>query len=112
MGGRTGQCPSFLLININRLITPSGHNKVGFIYDQAVRNNSLFVGVTETWLHAGVLDAEVSHSFPGYSILRRDRAGGRQGGGVALYLREDMTGDILASHAHCSTTSSPWWQCL
>ena len=64
-----------------------------------MRNNSLFVGVTETWLHAGVLDAEVLHSFPGYSIFRRDRAGGRQGGGVALYLREDLTGDVLASHA-------------
>ena len=59
----------------------------------------MFIGVTETWLHDGVCDAEVSHSFPGYSVLRCDRAGGRQGGGVALYLREDLTGDTLASHA-------------
>ena len=99
-GGRNGQCPSLLLSNINRLITPSGHNKVGFLYDQAVNNNALFVGVTETWLHPGVLDAEVSHGFPGYSLHRSDRAGGRQGSGVALYLREDLTGDILATYAH------------
>ena len=97
MGG--GQYPSFLLMNINRLLTPSGHSKVGFLYDQTVRNNSLFVGVTETWLQEGVMDAEVSHSFPGYSLHRSDRTGGRQGGGVALYIRDDMSCDILASYA-------------
>ena len=86
-------------MNINRLLTPSGHSKVGFLYDQAVRNNSLFVGVTETWLHSGVMDAEVSQSFPGYSLHRSDRQGGRQGGGVALYVRDDMSCDILASYA-------------
>ena len=59
----------------------------------------MFLGVTETWLHEGVPDAEVSHSFPGYNILRCDRAGGRQGGGVALYLKDNLTGDILATHA-------------
>ena len=52
--------------------------------------------MTETWLHSGVLDAEVSHDFPGYSILRCDRSG-RQGGGVALYLRDDLTGELLGS---------------
>ena len=70
---------------------------MGFLHDQAVQHNSLFVGVTETWLHEGVLDAEVTHAFPGYNLSRSDRAGGRQGGGVALYLREDLTGDILSS---------------
>ena len=95
---RAEQCPSFLLININRLLTSSGQSKVGFLHDQAVNHNALFVGVTETWLNEGILDAEVSHNFPGYSVLRCDRAGGRQGGGVALYLREDLTGDILASY--------------
>ena len=62
-----------------------------------MHSNALFLGVTETWLHEGVLDAEVSHGFQGYSILCCDRAGGRQGGGVALYLRDDLCGDILAS---------------
>ena len=77
----------------------SGHSKVGFLYDQAVKNNALFVGVTETWLHPGVLDAEVTHAFPGYNLFRADRAGGRQGGGVALLVREDYTGDLLASYS-------------
>ena len=99
MGRRGSQCDSFLLSNINRLISLSGHSKAGFLHDQAVQHNALFVGVTETWLHEGVLDAEVTHTFPGYSLHRQDRAGGRQGGGVALYLREDLTGDIMASYA-------------
>ena len=64
-----------------------------------MNNNALFFGVTETWLHEGVCDAEVSHDFPDFTVLRCDRAGGRQGGGVALYLREDLTGDILATYA-------------
>ena len=58
-------------------MTPSGQNKVNFLHDQAVNKNALFIGVTETWLHEGVCDAEVSHNFPGYSVLRCDRAWGR-----------------------------------
>ena len=96
------QCkdPTFLLVNIARLITPSGRTKSGFLKDQAESNNCLFVGVTETWLHEGVLDSEVCHNFPGYSLFRCDRSGGRQGGGAALYLRDDLSGDVLATFAN------------
>ena len=52
--------------------------------------------MTETWLNSSIFDAEVTHDFPGYSIFRCDRDG-RQGGGVALYLREDLTCEILGS---------------
>ena len=52
--------------------------------------------MTETWLNQGVFDAEVTHDFPGYSLFRCDRVG-RQGGGVALYLRDDLTGEALGS---------------
>ena len=89
-----------MLVNIARLITPSGRTKSAFLKDQAEANNSLFVGVTETWLNDGVLDSEVTHNFPGYSLLRCDRSGGRQGGGVTLYLREDLSGDVLATYAN------------
>ena len=58
--------------------------------------NALLVAVTETWLHSGIFDAEVSHDFPGYTLLRSDRAG-RQGGGVAIYLRDDLTGEVLGA---------------
>ena len=86
-------------MNINRLITQSGSSKVSFLHDQAVSNSAMFIGVTETWLHEGIFDAEVSHAFPGYNILRCDRSGGRLGGGVALYIRDDLTGDTLATYA-------------
>ena len=87
---------TFLLSNIQRLITPTGRTKSGFLSDQAQLNGALLIAVTETWLTSRVLDSEVCHNFPGYSLLRCDREG-RQGGGVALYVREDLTGDILFS---------------
>ena len=87
---------TFILTNIQRLITPSGRTKSGFLHDQAQLGNALLVAVTETWLSPMIMDSEVTHNFPGYSILRCDR-GARQGGGVALYIREDLTGDILCS---------------
>ncbi|KAK9731638.1 hypothetical protein QE152_g13449 [Popillia japonica] len=43
------------------------------------------LGVTETWLTAGMTDDAVS--LDGYTIARRDRDDGRRGGGVALYIR-------------------------
>ena len=82
------------------LITQTGRSKASFLSDQAEDKKCLFVGVTETWLTEGVLDSEVTHDFPGYTILRCDRSGGRQGGGVALYVREDLTGDVLAKFAN------------
>ena len=74
---------TFILSNIQRLITPSGRTKSGFLCDQAHLGNALLVAVTETWLSPDILDSEVTHNFPGYSLLRCDRES-RQGGGVAL----------------------------
>ena len=92
MGSQT-----FILSNIQRLITPSGRTKSGFLSDQAQLNGALVVAVTETWLTPQIFDSEVSHNFPGYSLFRSDRES-RQGGGVALFVREDLTGDVLYSH--------------
>ena len=83
-------------MNIARLLTQSGRSKAGFLSDQAELKNSLFVGVCETWLSPDIVDAEVCHNFPGYSILRADRVS-RQGGGVALYLSDSLSGDVIAS---------------
>ena len=91
-----GRPHKFLLINIQRLITPSGKTKSKFLSDQAELNNDLLVAVTGTCLYCGVFDAEVLHVFPGFSLLRSDRSG-RQRGGVALYLRDDLTSEFLSS---------------
>ena len=80
-------------MNVNRLITESGRSKVGFLYDQAVKNNSVFVGVTETWLHAGIVDAEVTHSFPGYSLFRADKGRDKGSKGVIRVTREGVKAD-------------------
>ena len=84
---------SILLHNTNRLITPTGRSKASFLWDQAQLSNCIMLGITETWLTDQHADAEVS--IPGFCILRSDRKG-REGGGVALYLREDITGEVLA----------------
>ena len=60
------------------------------MYDQAQLSNALLVAVPETWLSPDIFDSEVNHNFPGYSLFRCDRMT-RQGGGVALYIREDLT---------------------
>jgi len=48
------------------------------------------LGITETWLHSGIEDAEIS--FAGYKLFRRDRnrIERQRGGGVALYIRQDL----------------------
>ena len=45
-------------------------------------------------------DAEVCLDFPNYTLFRADRGCGpdghpRVGGGVGLYLRDDLSGDCL-----------------
>ena len=47
-------------------------------------------------MDSSVFDSEVQHNFSGYSLFRCDREG-RVGGGVCLYLREDLTGEVLGS---------------
>ena len=86
--------PTFILANISRLITPSGRTKSGFLASQAELNDAMFVAVTETWLSDQIIDAEVCHDFPGYTLSRSDR-NGREGGGVALYLKDSLIGDPL-----------------
>ena len=66
------------------------------MHDQALNKNSLLVAVTETWLHIGAHDAEDCHNMPGYTIFRCDRDN-RDGGGVAVYLRDDLSGDVLGT---------------
>ena len=49
------------------------------------------------------MDAEVTVDFPNYTLFRADRGLGpsgnpRDGGGVALYLRDEFSGDCLATY--------------
>ena len=53
----------------------------------AYKTRAAVISITETWLYQSVTDSEVN--INGYVILRRDRD--RSGGGVCLYVREDVT---------------------
>ena len=46
--------------------------------------------------------------FPGYVISRRDRRGGRSGGGVAIIYRNSITADTLRVPAASSALESLW----
>ena len=43
------------------------------------------LGITESWTHDGILDAELS--YDDYTLFRCDRPCDRRGGGVLLYVR-------------------------
>ena len=51
------------------------------------RTKASIFAVTETWLDRTVGDGEIH--VPGFSVVRQDR--NRQGGGVALYIKNDIT---------------------
>ena len=55
--------------------------------------------MTESWLRADILDSELVTHTPGYSIFRQDRKG-RTRGGVCLFLRDDMTGEVVSSFSN------------
>uniref|UniRef100_A0A8D8QD54 RNA-directed DNA polymerase from mobile element jockey n=1 Tax=Cacopsylla melanoneura TaxID=428564 RepID=A0A8D8QD54_9HEMI len=50
--------------------------------------------VTESWLDNSILDSEIF--IPGYRVTRQDRVG-RPGGGVAVYLNDTFSFQVLAS---------------
>lgn len=54
--------------------------------------NAQVIGVTETWLHSGIYDTEITP--PGFCVIRGDRNHGR-GGGVALFLRSDIKYSVI-----------------
>ncbi len=58
------------------------------------------LGITESWMHEGVSDAEVD--ITGFRLFRKDRernsgAGKCRGGGVLLYIREDIIAVDISS---------------
>ena len=44
--------------------------------------------INETWLNASILNGVIS--VDGYDMIRRDRTDGRRGGGVCMYIKNDI----------------------
>lgn len=74
--------PSVLLTNVNRLI-----NKLDELAILCASLEPSLIAITETWLTSEITDDFISLSK--YHIFRRDRSL-RQGGGVLLYIRDDI----------------------
>ena len=81
----------------------NNRNKVKYLCDTAKESNAPFIVLTETHLKPEILSAEVR--IEGYSLYRSDRGPGKSHGGVAIYLRDDLTGQLVvaASNSMCET---------
>ena len=60
-----------------------------------MKNSSMIV-ITESWLSSDVEDAELNVS--GWVLYRSDRGGGRSHGGCAVYIRNDLTSQMIMTH--------------
>ena len=89
--------------NIRGLWLQSNRNKVKYLRDTAIQSNAPFIALTETHLKPEILDAEVK--IEGWSLYRSDRGPGKSHGGVAIYLRNDLIGQLVAVHSNsqCDT---------
>ena len=54
--------------------------------------------ITESWLHEGVLDAEIN--IPNYVLYRADRDSSRTHGGCAMWVRYDLSSQLVVSHSN------------
>ena len=61
------------------------------------------MAITETWLYQDVTAAEMS--FPGFASFRYDRRNGRKGGGVLLYVKEDLIPEELIREEYHASNS-------
>ena len=79
-------------------------NKLDELQHLILSSRPLIVGLTETWLHAEIADEEIK--IDGYFILRNDRHVGMCGGGVCLYVREDLSATELFTSVDISGHTS------
>ena len=81
-----------MLINIQFLISPKNKTSIDFLHEICLGEKIPILALTETWLHHGIEDAEIS--IPGYCVIRSDRVSSTKPdfphGGVAMYVREDL----------------------
>ena len=70
-------------------------NKLDELELYLAEENIDIVGVTETWLHSGIADSEIS--IRGYNIFRKDRnrTNKKRGGGVAFYIKDCIKVSVI-----------------
>ena len=72
-----------MLINARSLV-----NKVDILKSRVVLDNPDVIDVTETWAYSHISDSELK--IDGYSALRKDRSNAKRGGGVLLYIKDNI----------------------
>ena len=65
--------------------------------DTLMRDSSVGVFITESWLNNEILDAAVF--MEDFTLFRGDRCG-RNRGGAALYLKDNLNGRLLKSFSN------------
>ena len=89
-----------MYMNVRGLKLQSDRCKVDQIKDLLAIENGMGISLTVTWLHPGILDAEIDVSD--YTLFRGDRDS-RLRGGVALYMRVNLLRNLLLQQASCIT---------
>ena len=81
---------TIILANVQVLCSVRKRYKVKMLQELMVGCKAIIAAFTETHLSQAILDAEVH--IKGYTLYRSDRAG-RQQGGVAMYVVDDLAAD-------------------
>ena len=107
LGGLTINRPiSFYVINATSLAKPSALNHLAT--DLAQFNAGVAL-VSETWF-TGNHDDQFAH-IGGYSLFRKDRVK-RKGGGVAIYVRNDIDSSLISlCNTHNILIEIVWVKC-
>ena len=63
-------------------------NKIDDLHILLYDENPDILGISESWTHEGILDAELT--YDGYTLFRCDRPMDNRGGGVLLYVRSEF----------------------
>ena len=92
-----------MFVNIQGLCPQTVPSKVPFIQNEICENNSLFIGLSETWLSN---QRESELKIEGYTMFRCDtsrkqKSRGRHTGGVGIYVRDDIgcSCEVIYSHS-------------
>ena len=86
--------------------TENYRQKLDEVQQLAVNNNADIVVITETWLHDDI-KSEILE-LPDHTLYRLDRRDGRQGGGIAVYVKNGRP--TVCTYLQCLTSLIPTWK--
>ena len=79
-------------INIVMQNICSLYNKLNFVVNFLLHNNTHVLFLTETWLKPEIIDSMIN--IPNFTLIRSDRLD-KKGGGVALYFKSSLNVTLL-----------------